>query len=86
MEKATGRILKANDVKLEGRFRLDAGQTPQTPASESSVPLSTPQVHIVENYPEFAVIEVTCCCGAKTRIKCEYTGVQSTEQSPDQTK
>ena len=84
MEKATGHILKNNDVKLEGRFRLDVGQTVPNSANERNVTSSAPpQVRIIENHPEFAVMELTCCCSTKTRIKCKYTDAQSTDQKPD---
>ena len=80
MEKAAGRILKSNDVKLEGRFRLEVDQDIPNSANVRNVTSAEPQVCIPENHPEFAVMEVTCCCGAKTRIRCEYTDDQSAEQ------
>jgi hypothetical protein len=85
MEKATGHILKSDDVKLEGRFRLDVGQTVPGSSNERNVTSAALQVRIVENHREFAVIEVTCCCGTKTHVKCEYADAQSTEQEPNQT-
>jgi len=72
MEKAAGRILKSNNVKLEGRFRLDAGSGVKCPSNERNAALAPAQVRIVENQPQFAVVEVTCCCGAKTLVRCEY--------------
>jgi len=84
MEKATGHILKSNNVKLEGQFRLDVGQGDPSLANEKNATSSPAQVRIVENHPEFAVLEVACGCGAKTHIRCEYTDAQSTEQGPDQ--
>ncbi len=84
MEKAAGHILKSNNVKLEGRFRLNVDQGVPSSANERNVTLAPSQVCIVENHSEFAVIEVTCSCGVKTRIRCEYTDTQSTEQEPDQ--
>lgn len=73
MGKAAGHILKSNNVKLEGQFRLDAGHGIPGSANERSATLDSAQVRIVENQPEFAVIEVTCGCGAKINIRCEYT-------------
>ncbi len=77
MESPTGHILKSNDVKLEGRFRLDIGQNVPNSANEKNATSSPAQVRIVENHPEFAVMEITCGCGVKTHIRCEYTVVQS---------
>ena len=86
MPKAAGHILKGDDVKLEGKFHLDVAQT-QSPTGgpkEKSAALATPQARIAENHPEFAVIEITCCCGKKTHLKCEYAGAQAPEGSETQ--
>lgn len=99
MSKVAGHIIKADNVKLQGQFYLDVTQLqPSLPKKKTTV-LSSPQVRIVENRPEFAVIEVTCCCGQKTYLRCEYAGIQPaknpqvqngaftvSEQNPDKTK
>ncbi len=72
MKKAAGRILKSNNVKLEGQFHLDAGPAVKCPPNERNAASAPAQVRIVENQPQFAVVEVTCCCGAKTLVRCEY--------------
>ncbi len=77
MEKTAGHVIKSNDVKLEGRFRLDAGQAAPRRASAGNVTLAQPQVLVVENQPEFAVMEVTCRCGEKTHIRCEYLATKN---------
>ena len=76
MAKTARRILKGDNVRLGGQFHLDVAQAEaakgvpkqQDPAS------AAPQVRIVENHPEFAVIEVICSCGAGTYLRCEYAG------------
>jgi len=72
MEKTTGRILKGGDVKLEGTFCLDAGQPAPASAKERNTASVPVQARIVENQPQFAIIEIICSCGTKTHIKCEY--------------
>lgn len=89
MSKPVGRILKGSDVKLEGQFHLGVTQVePGSPKEgKEHVPLAAPEVRIVENHPEFAVIEVTCSCGTKTHLRCEYANAgSSAEAKPDQTK
>lgn len=83
MEKAPRRVLKSNNVRFQGQFRLDAGQGNPGLANARNGTLAPAQVRIAENNPEFAVIDVTCGCGAKTHIRCEYTEAQSTEKGPD---
>ncbi|RKY24906.1 MAG: hypothetical protein DRP62_02605 [Planctomycetota bacterium] len=86
MQKATGRILKSDDIKLDGQFHLDIGRVGPSPAKEKNTALTAPQAHIVESHPEFTTIEVTCSCGTKTYIRCEYADSQSDVSEAGQTK
>ncbi len=72
MIKTAGHILKDSEVNLEGRLHLDLLQDRTGPATKQNIPLASPQVVIVEKQPEFTVIEVTCSCGSKLQLKCEY--------------
>jgi hypothetical protein len=81
MTKKAKRILKKDNVKLEGRFHLDlakAGSSRDGPKQRSAAS-SAPQARIVESHPEFAVIEVICSCGTGTLLRCEYAGAQAPE-------
>ena len=84
MEGPTGHILKSNNVEMEGRFQLDAEQILTGSANERNVASTVPQAHIVENHPEYAVMEITCSCGAKTHVRCEYTDAKSADRDPNQ--
>ncbi|MHC4482368.1 MAG: hypothetical protein ACYSW4_02345 [Planctomycetota bacterium] len=86
MEKAVERILKAKDVKLEGCLRLDVVQAPPSPAKKNGTVLQPTAVRIVENQPEFAVTEITCSCGTKMYLRCEYARAEPSaqQQPPDQ--
>ena len=72
MEKTAGRILKAEEVNLQGQYHFDAGGTSQNPANASKTVSRAPQVRIVENNPEYAIVEITCSCGVKTQVQCDY--------------
>ncbi len=91
MGKTAGRILKGDSVKIEGQVRLDAvrvtaGDKRGLPKEENAG-LTMPQVCIVENHPEFVVMEITCSCGTKTHLRCEYAGAKSSvDQVSDQAK
>lgn len=80
MEKVSGQILKGNSVEIEGRFRLGAEQAPNSSENKTNPTSAPAQANIVENHPEFAVVEVTCCCGTKTHIRCEYADAKTNEQ------
>lgn len=82
MQKLKRHILRSDEVKLEGRIQLDVVQP--EPGHKGPTPAS-PQVCIVENHTEFAVLEMTCSCGAKTYVRCEYAGSDSSSAEPDAT-
>ena len=83
MEKTVGRILKSDDVKLEGQFHLDVAQVNSAKGGirQAGSALAVPQARVVENYPEYAVIEITCTCGAGMYLRCEYAGAQTPADS-----
>jgi len=83
MVNTVGRVLKSSKVKLEGKFQLkiDAGTT--ATASTGSANSAALQVNIVENTAEFAIIEVTCGCGSKTRVKCQYNNQPAANQGQE---
>ena len=83
MEKTAGRVLKGSDVKFEGSVQLDAAQLKPSAQNAAS---AMPQARIIQNNPEFALIEVTCPCGTRTSLKCEYAVTQSPNQTQEQTK
>ncbi|MFA5552973.1 MAG: hypothetical protein WCZ89_06410 [Phycisphaerae bacterium] len=75
MEKTVKRIIRSSDVELKGQIRLDtlsqagSGNNANRPQNTDMMPASA---KIVENNTEYAVIELTCSCGQKTQIKCQY--------------
>jgi len=77
MQKTTGHVLKGNEVKLEGRLQLSltSPRVNQTKNGGSALPAQ--QVRIVDNNPQYAMIEITCCCGMKTYLKCEYGAAEA---------
>jgi len=72
MIKTAGRILKSNDVKLEGQFHLEVTNAGSHLSKPQAAALSEPHVRVLENHLQYAVIEVTCGCGRKMSLKCEY--------------
>ena len=80
MPNSVTHLLKSKDVVLKGQFHLDTVQTASTVTNVKNA-ASPSQVNVVETKPEFTIIELTCGCGGKTRIKCEHPGGQSTEKT-----
>jgi len=79
MSRTSGRIIKSEDIELEGQYLLDIAQLKCTAGEgkKQNAALVTPQVRILETHPEYAVMEVTCSCGTKMSLRCDYAGVMS---------
>ncbi|HUV41712.1 MAG TPA: hypothetical protein VMW23_08000 [Sedimentisphaerales bacterium] len=80
MQKLFEHIIKAENVSIDGNFRIEPGR-PQGQPKPNNVPA---QVRIVENTDDFAVVEITCCCGTKTLLKCQYPNAQPSAKQADQ--
>jgi hypothetical protein len=78
MNKTVARILKSDDVKVEGRFQLNVAQARKTEGQCTMVDGQW-RARIVENHVDFAVIEITCRCGARTYLRCEYASSKTIE-------
>jgi hypothetical protein len=81
MIKTAGRILKSEDIKFEGQFRLNiVPGSPDLP-KQTATATSAPKIRMLENHTEYAVLEVTCSCGTKIPVRCEYANVQASAQN-----
>ena len=77
MGKTAGHVLKGDKVKLHGRLQLDFVQPGSSLPKTKTAVSAAPQARIIENNPEFVVIEVTCSCGVRTQLKCSYAAAQA---------
>ena len=81
---STGKVLKSSEVEVEGKFSLDlAGVVSPGPnaKNQTKAPDTPAKVRVLENQKDYAVMEVTCSCGRKTVIRCDY-GEKVCEQKP----
>jgi hypothetical protein len=72
---APGKVLKSSEVEVEGKFSLDLDGvvTPGTNGKHQTQAQGAPaKVRVLENQKDYAVMEVTCSCGRKTVIRCDY--------------
>lgn len=83
MQKAAGRILRSEQVTLEGSLQLDMRHVQPNLSKGMSAPSVTSRVRMVENKPEFAVIEIICSCGRRTYLRCEYTDNESPAEAAE---
>jgi hypothetical protein len=74
MAQPANRVLKSDDVEVDGRLHLDLGGAVPPTQNGRNVAVGKQSVRILENQNEYAVMEVTCSCGRKTIIRCDYAG------------
>jgi len=89
MQKTTGRILKENEVKVQGQLQLNMKDLKFVPPQGNGTK-HNPECKIVEKNQNYALIEVVCACGAKMYLQCDYLNTQpkaddSKKQSPSRT-
>lgn len=71
-------VLKRDKIEVSGSIRLTpaAGVHPvRTPNSSRMSPLTpgmAQQARIIESNNEYAIIEITCSCGCKSHIQCNF--------------
>jgi len=64
-------ILRGNEVEIDGHYDLGASR-PTSDTSEGGQVDSDSQVRIVENCPQYTIIEIMCSCGKASYIRCEH--------------
>jgi hypothetical protein len=72
MAQTTGRILKGNQVNIEGKYQLGLSQANHSSPENMNTMLKSPQVRIIENNAGYVVIQVTCSCGEQITLRGEY--------------
>jgi len=79
MTRTAGRVLKSQDIELEGQYRLDMTQGGSTRAAlqQPGAGAGPARACILENHTDHALIEVTCSCGTRMILKCDYAGAQT---------
>jgi len=72
MRRRAIKVLKKDKVKVGGSIQLEGGTGG---GNSGSTPSGTAaqQARIVESNNEYAIIEITCSCGQKTHVQCNYS-------------
>lgn len=80
------KVIKGTTVEVSGKAILRPGggcdkpgcvaATGQTQTGANAAGVQVPQeARIIESNNEYAIIEVTCSCGAKSHIQCNYAAM-----------
>ena len=82
MMQTMNRILKSSEVEIDGRCNLNIGRS-VSPAQPGKGNASTAaKAKILDNNNEYTLIELTCSCGQKTLVRCEYGDVAAGQNKP----
>lgn len=68
------RVLKKGQVRFGGSVQLEGGAGVVEPSSGPGGPTAQ-EARIVESNNEYAIIEITCSCGQKTHVQCNYSNL-----------
>ena len=64
-------ILRGDEVEIDGHYDLGASKHGLDTAEGVQIDNAN-QVRIVENCPQYTIIEITCPCGKTSYIRCEH--------------
>jgi hypothetical protein len=81
-------VVKRTKVEVSGSICLSP-LTHGTPVRSASVSRTSPltsglpqQARVVESNSEYAIIEITCSCGSKSHIQCNYAHLTEGSSRP----
>ncbi len=76
--KTANRVLKANEVEMSGTYSLATGSPSSSTALESTSAQGPAGARIVEQHPQYTLLEITCACGHVMQVKCDYLQATAT--------
>ena len=76
--KSAIRVLKAHEVEVSGIYSLATGRSSCLATSDTLGVEGSPQAQIIEQHPQYAILEVTCACGQSLQVKCDYSQAMAT--------
>lgn len=78
----SGAVLKKDRVRMEGRRRIGgpavAPGSSAAPAGGAAAPGGQPAARLVSVSDAGALVEVTCACGRKTLLQCDFDAAAAT--------
>jgi hypothetical protein len=80
MMQTTNRVLKSDEVEIDGRCHLDIGHSVSSAQPGKNNNSVAARARIFDNNNEYAMIELICSCGKKTLVRCEYGDVSAANQ------
>jgi hypothetical protein len=63
------KVMKSDEMEMNGTAHIEPGVGTVAP---SGAPGAVQQVRIIESNDSHAILELTCSCGCKSRVQCNY--------------
>jgi hypothetical protein len=76
--KSANRVLKASEVEVSGTYSLTTGSSSCPTSPDKTSAQGPAQARIVEQHPQYALLEITCACGHTMQVKCDYSQAMAT--------
>jgi hypothetical protein len=76
--KFVNRVLKASEVEVSGTYSLATGSSSSATSPGTTSTQGPAQARIVEQHPQYALLEITCACGNTMQVKCDYSQAMAT--------
>ena len=80
MMQTINRVLKSDEVEIDGRCHLDIGRSASSAQHGKSSSVAA-AARILDNTCDYALIELVCSCGKKTLVRCEYSNIPAPNQN-----
>lgn len=65
------RVIKAENAKIDGQVSLELKTAPAS-SSRQAGPACQNEAKIIEKNSQYMIVEITCTCGKKTLLRCEF--------------
>ena len=80
-------VLKGDQIRFSGTVHLATGgiapggaaMSGRTNNCKSNAAAQVQQARIVESNNEYAILEITCGCGSKSHIQCNYADIAQSQ-------
>lgn len=70
------RILKNDSITVKGTHKISHKTSHSSADAAAPANKGEPKAEIIQKEPAFAIIEVTCNCGKKIQLRCDYSSTE----------
>ncbi len=77
MSQKCARVVKSDQIEMNGTAYIEAGigtvgRSPLRPSETPAGGQVVQQARVIESNENYAILELVCSCGSKSRVQCNY--------------